>query len=465
MSNLLVSPLFDSIWKKYAPAYSKVLPSISFYAESADMMVESVDGHHYILDLGCGPGIIAERLAKKGHKVLGVDNDETMINYAKQRLKNFHNVRIEQQDANSLPFDNGAFDGIVCNNLLYYVENPEHVLEEACRVLKDEGIFSVSGPTKGYNPQILFEKMETDIKEKGLSAKFSDEIETIKSCNLILAARGIRNPFHNHELETLLKKMGFSEIITSKLIYLNQCYFISANKGHLNETDLLKHDIVKNNVIISKKVEIPEEFDKIIDGYKIGVAKTPEEMAEVFKLRYKKYTEKNLYESEPLLAPYDFDKFDKNSAIVYAKEIASGKIVGTVRLILDSDEGLYTEETYDYSHLRTPERKLAETSRWVMLPSGIRIKDSKHQEHRLGDVVYNFATEFARHIGVTHIVGLARLNLKYLFERHGYEPLNGSVEVINLHDGKINSEEPLYPVICDTYKNSQVSYELDYVNK
>ncbi len=37
-----------------------------------------------ILDLGCGPGLYAEQLAKQGHSVTGVDISETSINYAQQ---------------------------------------------------------------------------------------------------------------------------------------------------------------------------------------------------------------------------------------------------------------------------------------------------------------------------------------------------------------------------------------------
>ena len=37
-----------------------------------------------ILDLGCGPGLYAEILARKGHRVTGVDFSENSINYARQ---------------------------------------------------------------------------------------------------------------------------------------------------------------------------------------------------------------------------------------------------------------------------------------------------------------------------------------------------------------------------------------------
>ncbi|WP_238918631.1 class I SAM-dependent methyltransferase [Clostridium sp. YIM B02555] len=40
-----------------------------------------------ILDLGCGPGLYAEKLCRKGHKITGVDFSQNTINYAKSSAK------------------------------------------------------------------------------------------------------------------------------------------------------------------------------------------------------------------------------------------------------------------------------------------------------------------------------------------------------------------------------------------
>lgn len=41
-----------------------------------------------ILDLGCGPGLYAERLCESGHLVTGIDFSENSINYARNSAKN-----------------------------------------------------------------------------------------------------------------------------------------------------------------------------------------------------------------------------------------------------------------------------------------------------------------------------------------------------------------------------------------
>ena len=231
MPNLLADRIFDSLWKEYAPAYSRILPMISFYAETVDLMVNAVDGSRRVLDLGCGPGIIAGRLAKKDHKVIATDNDKTMIEYTGQRLANYPNVNVIQQDVHSLVFGNETFDGIVCNNVIYYVHDPLKVLQESYRVLKSSGKLAVTGPRPNPDLDLLFQTMIRDLEAKGVLDKFSKEIEVIKACNRFLAEKSMRNVYSNADLEqVLLADVGFSEILVSRGCYLSQSYFILAQK-------------------------------------------------------------------------------------------------------------------------------------------------------------------------------------------------------------------------------------------
>lgn len=78
---------------------------------------------------------------------------------------------------------------------------------------------------------------------------------------------------------------------------------------------------------------------------KVRIAKTPEELKDVFRLRYKIYLEsgyiKDLNFDEPLFS----DKYDVNSInfIAYRKEHP----VGVVRLVLNSNLGMPLEEYYN----------------------------------------------------------------------------------------------------------------------
>jgi len=97
-----------------------------------------------ILDLGCGPGLYAERLSKKGHRVTGVDFSENSIDYAiKQRGKN--QATIEYINDNYLNLDvEGQFDFIMmiyCDFGVLVPEERRSLMKMIHKALKPGGIF------------------------------------------------------------------------------------------------------------------------------------------------------------------------------------------------------------------------------------------------------------------------------------------------------------------------------------
>lgn len=75
------------------------------------------------LDIGCGPGWFAERLAARGLTVLGVDGRSDLVAEARQRVPGalFSHVDVcERRDMAALPW----VDLVFCFGLLYHLENP-----------------------------------------------------------------------------------------------------------------------------------------------------------------------------------------------------------------------------------------------------------------------------------------------------------------------------------------------------
>lgn len=58
-----------------------------FIDQSVDWIAEITPSSSFknLLDLGCGPGLYAERLYKKGYQITGIDFSERSINYAKEK--------------------------------------------------------------------------------------------------------------------------------------------------------------------------------------------------------------------------------------------------------------------------------------------------------------------------------------------------------------------------------------------
>lgn len=98
-------------------------------------------GNESVLDIATGPGYIAEAFAGSAREVVGVDLTEAMLAIAKERTQQRHisNVSFRAADAQNLPFENGAFDVVVCRLTLHHLQKPLQVLREMARVCRAGG--------------------------------------------------------------------------------------------------------------------------------------------------------------------------------------------------------------------------------------------------------------------------------------------------------------------------------------
>ena len=99
---------------------------------------------HRALDVCCGTGDIAERLARAGAKVTGLDFSEPMLEVARQRNPKLPqssepNPQFIQGDATKLPFENDAFDIVSVGYGLRNLTSWEAGLTEMLRVARPGG--------------------------------------------------------------------------------------------------------------------------------------------------------------------------------------------------------------------------------------------------------------------------------------------------------------------------------------
>lgn len=93
-----------------------------------------------ILDVGCGDGVLATRLAQAGARVTGLDSSADMLAAAHRRTKAAGvDVDLVEGDAGNLPFPTGHFDGVVSVATLCFVDDPRRSIREMVRVLKPGG--------------------------------------------------------------------------------------------------------------------------------------------------------------------------------------------------------------------------------------------------------------------------------------------------------------------------------------
>lgn len=115
---------------------------------NGDVIVETLalDGKR-VIDVGCGDGSLARRLAKFGARVLGVECSPRQL--AKARAAGaVPGVEIVEGVGQALPAPSGEADYVVFFNSLHHVpaEVMDKALEEAARVLRPGGRVYVSEP-------------------------------------------------------------------------------------------------------------------------------------------------------------------------------------------------------------------------------------------------------------------------------------------------------------------------------
>jgi len=121
-----------------------------------------------VLDVGCGTGHHLADLRGRGFEVAGADGSEEMV--ARARAGN-PDVPIERADVESLPFPSGAFDVVLCIEVLRYLQDPSGCLREMARVLRPGGISLVTAtPLLNLNGYWLANRLASTVGLPGLTS-------------------------------------------------------------------------------------------------------------------------------------------------------------------------------------------------------------------------------------------------------------------------------------------------------
>lgn len=157
-----------------------------------------------ILEVGCGPGALAEALHRwyPLAEITAIDRDSNFICYAKE---NVHGVNFLEGDATSLPFDDNSFDVTISNTVSEHIE-PTKFYGEQRRVLKPNGVCIVLSSRKGINisPKCFtYNKFEQEFRNK--VNQFDNTLNDYSVC---------KYPMSEAELPLAMQKYGFDYVST-----------------------------------------------------------------------------------------------------------------------------------------------------------------------------------------------------------------------------------------------------------
>jgi trans-aconitate methyltransferase len=155
------------------------------YGEELIALLSPVAGDK-ILDLGCGDGFLAEKIAKMGCDVTGVDSSQAQVNASKRR-----GVSTFVGNGECLGVM-GEFDGVLSNAALHWMPEPGKVIANIWHNIKPGGVF---------------------VGEMGAEGNVSTVVRTLYS---LLKARGYSGELYNpwyfpseDEYKALLVAQGF----------------------------------------------------------------------------------------------------------------------------------------------------------------------------------------------------------------------------------------------------------------
>jgi len=233
------------LWNIYSFFYSFTLKYWFPYKNLLEDLISAIDlkDGENVLDAGCGPGIVIERMMQeeKNINVTGIDLSEGMVNFAQKRCRKFSDINIFIADLNKrLEFEDNCFDKVVCSNTIYALEDPGKVVAELHRVTKSGGVVVIANPKPNAG---IMELLKDHIRGICNMSSFWGKIYytilfilltpltfIVFTINKIITVKAKKSEYHFLSKKELMCITGIFKNIKISSSYANQDWLVRAQK-------------------------------------------------------------------------------------------------------------------------------------------------------------------------------------------------------------------------------------------
>lgn len=194
--------------------YELASPRVKQYLEAEiKFVVSRLRPTDSVLELGCGYGRVAFRLADAAARVVGIDTSPESLILARHLAPPESRCRFLQMDASAPTFRDGAFDVVVCvqNGICAFAVDPERLMSEALRVTRPGGRALFSTYSAAFWPERL-RWFESQAAAGLVGAIDYDQTEP----GTVVCKDGFRaGTFSPEAFRVLCRRLGVEPVITT----------------------------------------------------------------------------------------------------------------------------------------------------------------------------------------------------------------------------------------------------------
>lgn len=205
-----------------------LVKSMRCHRELREEIVAHISQGDRVLDLGCGPGFLAEQLDGLDVSYTGIDMSQEFIDFA--RKQNTGKKLFIPGDINERMQLGDPFDVVCLVNVLYQeAVNVQAVLSNAYSYLRPGGYICVAGPLRKESFLNIQDKIYSDLVAESVQFQKSDFDSVVEANQKLLRMKG--NYWSAEGMVALLTQFGFSAFVfVGTDHYYGNSYLVVAQK-------------------------------------------------------------------------------------------------------------------------------------------------------------------------------------------------------------------------------------------